>query len=90
MPYRQSFTENMDTIKLNTHRPIFRGLAAESVVESADSIPESADYIANSVIVGRLSLSNMFNILNPLESADRTIAVSRLEMGPLGMGLNSE
>ena len=39
-------------LKARTHRPIFRGLAAESVVESANSIPESVDYTTDSVIVG--------------------------------------
>ena len=55
------------TIKARTHRPIFRGSAAELVVESADSNPESADSTTDSVIVGRLSLSNMFDILNSLD-----------------------
>ena len=61
---------------------IFREFAAESEVELAHSIPESADYTAASVIVGRLPLSDMFNILNPLESADTnwlTIAVGLRE-----------
>ena len=38
-------------LKARTYRPIFRGLAAESAVEAADSIPESADYTTDSVIV---------------------------------------
>ena len=38
--------------------------------KSADSTAESADSATDSVIVGRLALSNVFNILNPLESAD--------------------
>ena len=74
----------------HTHRPIFRGFLAESAVESSDSIPESADYTTDSVIVGRLPLSNMFTILNPLESADRnqlTIAVGHREIGPVGTAL---
>ena len=54
---------------VGTHRPIVRGLGAESAVELANSIPESDDYTTDSVILGRLSLSNMFNILNPMESA---------------------
>ena len=58
------------SVKAHTHRAIFRGFRAESAVESVDSIPESADYTTDSVIVGRLPLSNMFNILNPLELAD--------------------
>ena len=49
------------------HRPIFRGFVAESAVDSFDSIPESADYTTDSVIVGRLPLSYIFTILNPLE-----------------------
>ena len=48
-------------LKARTQRPIFRGFAAELVVDSAYSIPESADSTTNSV---------MFNILNPLELAD--------------------
>ena len=76
--------------KAHTHRPIFRGFVAESVAESADSIPESADYTTDSVIVGRLPLSNMLNILNPLESADGsrlTIIVGRRQLGLVGTGL---
>ena len=57
-------------LKAHTHRPTFTGSAAESVVESANSAAEAADNTTNSVIVGRLSLSNMFDILSPLESAD--------------------
>ena len=77
----------MITIKARTHRPIFRGFAAESVVESAVSIPELADYTTHSVIVGRLPLLNMLNVLNPLESADGnrpTIAVGQQEISPIG------
>ena len=46
----------------------FRGFAAESVVESADSIPESADSTTDFVIVGRLPVLNMFNISTPIKS----------------------
>ena len=75
-------------MKARTHRPIFRGFAAESAVESADSGIESADSTTDSVIVGRLSISNMFNILNPLESADgMTIGVGRRQIGLVGTGL---
>ena len=59
-----------DPLKAHTHLPIFRGFVAESAVELADLISELADYTTDFVIVGRLPLSNMFNILNPLESAD--------------------
>ena len=55
------------TLKARTHRPIFRGFAAESVVESADSWIESADSTTDFTKVGQLSLSNMFDIR---ESAD--------------------
>ena len=59
-----------NTLKACTHRPIFRGLAAESAVsKSADSIPDWANSTTDSVIVGRLFLLNILNILNPLESA---------------------
>ena len=77
-------------VKARTHRPILRGLAAGSAVESADSIPESADSTTDSVIVSRLPLSNMLNILKPLELADGnrpTFAVGRREIGPVGTGL---
>ena len=62
-------------LKAHTHRLILRGLAAESAVEWVDSIPESADSATDLTIVGRLSISNMFDISNPLvsrllESAD--------------------
>ena len=56
--------------KARTHRQIFRGLVAESALESADSSPESADSTTDSVIVGRLHVLNMFNISTLIESAD--------------------
>ena len=77
-------------LKAHTHRPIFRGIIAESAVESADSIPESADSTTDFTIVGRLSISNMFNISTPTQSADfsrPTIAVGGLQIGLVGMGL---
>ena len=77
-------------LKAHTHRLIFRGFVVESTVESADSIPESADSTTNFVIVGRLPVLNMFNISTPIKSADcsqPTIAVGRLQIGPVGMGL---
>ena len=77
------------TLKARTHRLIFRGLAEESAVESADSIQESSNYSTDSVIVGRLPKSNTFNIFNPLESADGSIVVAQQEIGPVGMGLKS-
>ena len=58
------------TFKARTHRPILMGFVAESGVESADSIPESADSTTDFTIVGRLSISNMFNISTPTKSAD--------------------
>ena len=72
--------------------PIFRGFVAESAVESVDSIPEPADYTTDSVIVCRLPLSNMFNILSPLESAEgrrRTVGVGQQQIGLVGTGLYS-
>ena len=57
-------------LKAHTHKPIFGGFLAESVVESAVSAVESADSSIDSVKVDQLSPSNMFNILRPLESAD--------------------
>ena len=61
--------------------PILARSATESAVESTDSTTESADSTTDSVIVGRLSLLNMFNILNPLESADER------PIGLVGTGL---
>ena len=57
-------------LEARTHRPTLKGFAAESVVESANSVPKSADSITDFTIVGRLYISNMFNILNLMESAD--------------------
>ena len=54
-----------------------------SVVELADSTAELADSSTDSVIVGRLSLSNMFNILRPLELADGPMVNLSSGYGPL-------
>ena len=78
---------NKQTIKARTHRPIF----TDSVVKSAYSSTESADSAIDSVIVSRLPISNMFNILNALESASGnrpTIAVGRRKMGLVDTGIN--
>ena len=59
-------------------------------IELADSITESADSTTNSVIISQLSLIKMFNILNPLESADGsrpTIGVGPQQIGLVGTGL---
>ena len=70
------------SLKAHTHKPIFRGFLAESAVESADSTAaESADSSTDSLIVGRLSLSNIFDILKPLESADRNQQTLNLSSG---------
>ena len=77
-------------LKTRTHRPTLRWLPVESPVESADSIPESSVSTTNFKIVGRLSISNMFNILNPLESANGrrpSVGVSQWEIGLVGTGL---
>ena len=66
------------TFKARTHRPIFRGFAAESAVEPADSIPESANSITDFVVVGRLPVLNMFNIYTLIQST---------LVGLVGMGL---
>ena len=65
------------SIKARTHRPIFTGSAAESLVEStdswiepADSNPESAGSTGDFVLVGRLPVLNMFDISTPIQSAD--------------------
>ena len=57
-------------VKAHTNTPILARLG----LESADSVVESADCITDSVIVRRFSLLNMFNIMNPLVSADRSLA----------------
>ena len=57
-------------LKARTHRLIFTDSVEESAIESADFTAQSADSMADSMMVGRLALSNMFNILNPLESSD--------------------
>ena len=75
---------------LKTYTPILARLGPESVVKSVDSSTEAADSATDSVIVGRLSVSNIFNILNALESANGnqpTIAVGQREMGLVGTGL---
>ena len=62
--------QNIDMcLKALTHRPILRGLAAESAVESADSIPESTDsksrYTIMVPLCGMLS-HHMFDYVNIL------------------------
>ena len=62
----------------------------ELAEESADSTIESDVSTTNSVIVSQLPLLNMFNILNPVGSANRnrlTIAGGRQQIGLVGMGL---
>ena len=63
-------------LKARTNTPILARSGQELVVESANSITKTADLISttDSVIIGRLSESNMFDILNQLESADRKLA----------------
>ena len=58
--------------KAHTHTPILARSGLEAAVELANSITESVDSTTDSVIISRLSLLNMFNILNPLESGDGT------------------
>ena len=77
------------TIKARTHRPILTGSAVKSAEKSADSTTESADSYTDSGIIGGLSLLNMVNILEPMESDDvilRIIGVGRWEIGPVGTG----
>ena len=79
-------------LKAHTHSPIFRVIIAESTVETADSITESADSTTNFTKVGLLSISNMFNISTRTKSADYSrpiIAIARLQIGLVGMGLYS-
>ena len=86
------FSAALVYLKTCTPRPILRGFSAESATESAHYTQESPDYTTDSVIVGWLPLSNMFNILNVPELADGnrpTIAVGRQEMVLVGTGLKS-
>ena len=70
----------------HTHRPIFRGIIADSEIELADSISESVDSTINFTIVGRLSISNMFNIsTRSADSSRPTIAVGRLQICLVGI-----
>ena len=78
------------TFKARTFTPTFGESVVESAVETADSSPELADSTADFVIVGRLPVSNIFNIFTPIESANSsqpTIAVGGLQIGVVGMGL---
>ena len=65
-----------EELKARTNTPILARSGQESVVESANSISETANLIStsDSVIIGRLSESNMFDIFNPLESAKGKLA----------------
>ena len=65
-------------LKACTHTLILARSGQESAVESADSTTDS-------IIIGRHSILNMFNILNPLE----TIGVSRREISLVGTGLDT-
>ena len=60
----------MMALKARTHTPILGGLALELALELADYNAESSDSTTGFTVVGRLSISNMFNILNQLESAN--------------------
>ena len=54
-----------EILKAHTHKQIF--------TEPAVELAESADCTMGSVIVGGLPLSNMFDILNPLEYAAENV-----------------
>ena len=58
------------SIKASTYTLFVARSGLESSVESADSITEFADATTDSVMIGWLSILNLFNILNPPESAD--------------------
>ena len=58
------------TLQAHTCTQTFAGLALESALELADSSPDLANSTNNFVIVGRLPISNMFNISTPIQSAD--------------------
>ena len=72
----ESGTIYIVTIVQSAHgnRVIFTGSAVELAVESAYSTAESAYSTTKSVMVGQLPLSNMINILDPLELADGKLA----------------
>ena len=75
-------------LKARTYTPTFAAL--ESVLESADSRSESADSTSDFMIVCQLPVSNMFNISTLIQSRDQsqlTIAVGRLQISLVGMGL---
>ena len=79
-------------LEAHTHTPILARSWLELAVESADSTTESADSTIDSVIIGRLSLLNRFNILNPLESVDGgrpTIRVGRWKIALVGTDLEA-
>ena len=70
----------MMALKARTHTPTLGGSALELALELADYNAESSNSTTGFTIVGPLSISNMFNILNQLESADgsRPTEVGRL------------
>ena len=78
-------------VKAHNHMLIWARSGLESTVESADSNTQLADSTTDSVIIGPLSLLNMFDILNPLELANGrqpTIGVGRRQIFLVGTGLN--
>ena len=68
-----------DGSKARTPTPTLGGSVLESTLESADYNTDSADSTIDFTIVGRLSMSYMFNILNPLESADGSRPTSEVD-----------
>ena len=64
------YLSDVTQIKARTHTLTLGGSAFKSVVESANYKAESADSTTDFAIISRLFISNMFNILNPLELAD--------------------
>ena len=75
--------------KAHTNRPITTGSVVKTAVESADSTSESADSTTDSIII--VSLVNLVDILDPLESVDGnrlTIGVSQWQISPSRYGLS--
>ena len=72
-------------LKARTHMPPLGGSSLDSTSYNA----ESADSTTYFTMVCGLSISNMFNILNPLDLLRPTIGVGQREIGLVGMGLKN-
>ena len=72
---------DVGSVKAHTHTHIFGGSVVKSATESANFMAESTDFTTDFVIVGQLSVLNMFDNLKPRESADgnRPTGIGRRE-----------